>query len=343
MLFIRYHSIVQNDLRQCLRIATGGTMGLLVSKLLGIDQGIFFCVIPILLLALVPVMSASIAKQVLTSSLLSIIEVAVIAAIFSSHPVLMTMIVFVMFLYRFACMSRGSLFLFGANGLVSLSVMLNLASYPDINLNDLIFYSFWGTATAVAIAFLMMIVFPDVEPRARPQGISKEPHRMRHEALLGATVATVSYCVFQTLDLRDSISAQSTTLILLFPMYWSGVLHSARKRALGTILGVMTGLLIQMFLYTWSHELLLIVPLFWIVILIFSHVHVVEKAGSGVGFAAMTSMGMLFGQYLTPNSDLVFSGLYRVSSILIACLATVMACYLVHSVLNRFKVTRFGS
>ena len=46
----------------------------------------------------------------------------------------MTPIVFLLFLYRFAAMSRGSLFLFGANGVLSLSIMLHFASYPNTNL-----------------------------------------------------------------------------------------------------------------------------------------------------------------------------------------------------------------
>ncbi len=343
MLVIRNHPITKNDFRQSLRIATGGALGLTLSKLMEINYGIFFSVIPMLLLVMVPVMNAYVAKQVIASSVVSIIEVAFVAAIFSSHPVLMTMIVFVMFLYRFACMSKGSLFIFGANGVVSLSIMLHFASYPDFNVNDLVFYDFWGCVTAVIIAYMMSGLFPDVEPRQRPTCGKKEPHRMRHEALLGATVATLSYCVFQTFDLRDSVSAQSTTLILLFPMFWNGILVSARNRALGTILGVAVGLTIQLLLSSWAHQLLLIIPLFWIIILIFAHVHFTEGGGSGIGFTAIASLGMLYGQYLKPDGDLIFSGLYRMSSILIACIATVMVCYLVHSLLNKFEVTRFGS
>jgi hypothetical protein len=47
---------------------------------------------------------------------------------------------------------------------------------------------------------------------------------MRHEALLGASIATLSFLVFQIFDLRDSMSAQATTLLLLFPMHWNGAL-----------------------------------------------------------------------------------------------------------------------
>ncbi|MCG9696480.1 DUF2955 domain-containing protein [Shewanella sp. Isolate11] len=342
MLLIRHHPLSDNGLRQCLRIATGATLGFLIAKVFEFNNTVFFTVTPMLLLGLVPVMNMRVSRQVVVASVLSIVEVGVIAALFAGKPVVMTMIAFVLFLYRFAAMSRGPLFLFGANGVISLSIMLHFASYPDTDLNDLIFCNFWGHITSIGIAFLMMVVFPDVEERAAPEGVTKAPHRMRHEALLGATVASLSFAVFQIFDLRDSLSAQATTLLLLFPMHWNGALSYARLRAFGTVLGVSCGLLIQLLLYRWSHELLLILPLFWIFSLLFSQAHITEALGSGVGFGGMTTMGILYGQYLTPNNDLIYSGLYRVSSILVATIGTLIACYLVHSLLNRFESTRFG-
>ncbi|MCV5233552.1 DUF2955 domain-containing protein, partial [Escherichia coli] len=67
------------------------------------------------------------------------LEVGILGGLFGSHPVLMTLIAFGLFLYKFACMSKGSLFLFGANSVLSLSIMLHFASYPTTDLNDLIF------------------------------------------------------------------------------------------------------------------------------------------------------------------------------------------------------------
>ncbi|MFL9694879.1 1,4-alpha-glucan branching protein, partial [Aeromonas veronii] len=56
----------------------------------------------------------------------------------------------------------------------------------------------------------------------------------------------------------------------------------------------------------------------------------------------LTTLGILFGQYHTPGNDLVYSALYRVSSILLAIVVTLLASYLVHRLLNRFEATRFG-
>ena len=341
-MLLRHNPLTTNDLRQCLRIATGGTIGFTLCKLFGWSNGVFFTVTPMLLLELVPVMSGHAMRQLLASSAMAGLEVGLLGGFFGSHPGLMTPIVFLLFLYRFAAMSRGSLFLFGANGVLSLSIMLHFASYPGTDLNDLIFSNFWATGLSVVIAYLMTALWPDVEPRPAYKPGPKAPHRMRHEALLGASIATLSFLVFQIFDLRDSMSAQATTLLLLFPMHWNGALDYARKRALGTLLGVSFGVMVQLFLYDWSGLLILIVPLLWIGLMLFAQAHVKEASGSGVGFGAMTTLGILFGQYLTPGNDLIFSALYRVSSIFVAIVATLFLCYLLHKLLNSFEATRFG-
>ncbi|MFM5226383.1 DUF2955 domain-containing protein [Aeromonas veronii] len=337
-----YRPLTGNELRQCLRIAFGCTTGFLLCKLFGWNYGVFYTVTPVLLLGMVPVMNGHAARQLIAAAVVCGVEVGLLGGLFGSHPALMTPIAFLLFLYRFAAMSRGSLFLFGANGVLSLSIMLHFASYPQTDLNDLILNNIWASVLSVLIAYLMTMLIPDVEARPKPASAPKAPHRMRHEALLGATVATLSFLVFQVFDLRDSMSAQATTLLVLFPMHWNGALSYARKRAMGTLLGVTFGLLGQLLLYDWSGQLLLVAPLLWLGAMLFSHAHVKEAGGSGVGFGALTTLGILFGQYLTPGNDLVFSALYRVSSILFAIVVTLLACYLVHRLLNRFEATRFG-
>ncbi|WP_421240297.1 DUF2955 domain-containing protein [Aeromonas enteropelogenes] len=337
-----HRPLTGNELRQCLRIAFGSTTGFLLCKMFGWNYGVFYTVTPVLLLGMVPVMNGHAARQLIASAIVCGVEVGLLGGLFGSHPALMTLLVFLLFLYRFAAMSRGSLFLFGANGVLSLSIMLHFASYPQTDLNDLILNNLWASVLSVLIAYLMTALLPDVEPRPTPAAAPKAPHRMRHEALLGASIATLSFLVFQAFDLRDSMSAQATTLLLLFPMHWNGALSYARKRAMGTLFGVSFGLIGQLLLYDWSGQLILVAPLLWLGAMLFSHAHVKEASGSGVGFGALTTLGILFGQYLTPGNDLVFSALYRVSSILFAIVATLLACYLIHRLLNRFEATRFG-
>ncbi|WP_432453736.1 MULTISPECIES: DUF2955 domain-containing protein [unclassified Agarivorans] len=337
-----HRPLSENDLRQALRIACGACLGFLICKFFELSNGVFFVVTPILLLGMVPVMNGHVARQCIAAAVVCGIEVGLLAGLFGSHTILMSMLVFVLFLYKFACMSKGSLFLFGATSLLNLSIMLHFASYPSTDLNDLIFTNMGANLLSVLIAFLVTALIPDVAPRPKPAVLAKQAHRMRHEALMGASIATISFWVFQVFDLQDSMSAQATTILLLFPMHWNGALSYARKRAIGTMLGVSTGLVCQLVLYHWSGQMILVLPLLWIGLLLFSYVHLKEGGGSGVGFGALTTLGILFGQYLTPSNDLVFSGLYRLSSILFATVVTLLVCYLIHRLLNSFALTRFG-
>ncbi|WP_286822995.1 MULTISPECIES: DUF2955 domain-containing protein [unclassified Idiomarina] len=334
----------ENGLRQCLRIAFGGSIGFLVTALFDLSYGVFFTVLPMLLLGLVPMINRQVARQILAASVMCGLEVGILAQILGGHSVLMTMAAFVLFLYRFAFMARGTAFLFGANGVLMLSIMLHYASYPGTDVNNLIASNFFASILAIAIAFVMHAMIPNKEQNASPPALpDKSPNRVRHEAILGATVTTLSFLVFQLFDLQDSISAQATTILVLFPMNWNGALTYARKRAAGTLIGVMFGLGVQLLLYGWYDILWLIVPLFWLGVMLFARIHVLEASGAGVGFGAMTTMGILFGQYLSPAQDLVYSGLYRLSSTFVAIIAAMMVCYLVHKLLNQFAGTRFGA
>ncbi|WP_086980739.1 DUF2955 domain-containing protein [Vibrio aphrogenes] len=343
MRLLRHQPLTANEYRQCLRIATGATLGFFICKFFGWQNGVFYTVTPILLLGLVPQVNRHVARQVLASAAVSAVEVGLIAGMFGDHPAIMTMMAFFMFLYRFIAMSKGSLFLFGATGVINLSIMLHFASYPATNIGILISDNVVSSCTSLMIATLMMYLWPDVEARPARPVVEKNANRMRHEALLGSVMATLSFVVFQTLDLQDSMSAQATSLLLLFPMHWNGMLGYARKRAIGTILGVSFGIMVQMILYDWSNMLVLVMPLLWIGLMMFSHAHVKEASGSGAGFGAMTTLGILFGQYLQPNDDLIFSALYRMSSIAVAIVITLMVCFCLHKLLNRFEATRFGA
>ncbi len=338
------HPMSENDLRQCLRIATGATIGFTLCKLFGWNYGVFFTVVPMLLLGMVPVMNLHAARQLIFSSVVCGLEVGILSGLFGGHPFMMTLIAFGLFLYKFACMSKGSLFLFGANSVLSLSIMLHFSSYVSTDMNDLIFSNLQANVVSVIVAYVVTFLIPDVEPRQPPPRPTepKKSHRMRHEALLGACIATMSFGVFQVFDLSDSLSAQATTILLLFPMHWNGALGYARKRAMGTLLGVTFGIVSQLVLYDWSDTLLFVVPLMWIGAMIFSYMHVKESSGSGAGFGGLTTLGILFGQYLTPDGDLIFSALYRVSSILFAIVVTLLVTYVVHRLLNKFEATRFG-
>ncbi|WP_299794364.1 DUF2955 domain-containing protein [uncultured Shewanella sp.] len=341
-----HHPLSENDIRQCLRIATGASIGFFLCKFFNWSYGVFFTVTPILLLGMISKVTGDAARQCLASAVVCGLEVGILGGLFGSAPAQMAIVAFLLFIYKFACMSKGSLFLFGANGVLSLSIMLNFASYPATDLNELIFTNLGASFLSVIIAFAMMVLIPDrgsdEKASAHVQPKAKRENQTRHEVLMGATIATISFLMFQVFDLSDSLSAQATSVLLLFPMHWNGTLGYARKRAMGTILGVAVGLIAQVVLYNWSGELLLVLPVLWIGLMLFSYAHTKEGGGSSVGFGALTTLGILFGQNLAPDNDLFFSALYRVSSILFAIVVTLLICYIVHKSLNSFAATRYG-
>lgn len=339
----RHSSLSDNDLRQCLRIATGGSLALLLCKLFNLQYGAFFCVYPMLLLGLVPRLNAHLVRQFFAQGLVVSLEIAVLYGLFGGRPLLMTPLVFLLFLYRFALMASGPHFLFGALGAVFLSIQLNFASYPTIDVIAMLGYNGRAIVLAMAIAGLMFYLFPDSQPRPPRTPPPKDRASRRHEALLGATVATLSFIVFQCLDLQDSLSAQVASILLLFPMHWKGSHFAGRVRALGTLLGCAIALLIMLLLYD-HHDLLpLVTLLLWIAAMFCARWHMLEQGVPGVGFGALTSLAILFGQSLSPSHDIMFAILYRLSSVCISVLLTLFVVFMVHRLLNRFVATRHSS
>ncbi|WP_263145874.1 DUF2955 domain-containing protein [Pseudomonas sp. RIT-PI-AD] len=329
-----------NDLRQCLRLAGGGTLGLFVCKLMAWDNGAFFCVYPMLLLGLTPRLDAHAVRQFLAQAVVVSLEVLVLQGLFGDRPLLMLPLVFGLFYHRFALMARGPLFLYGALGSVFLSMQLHFASYPDTPLYDLIASNLVAAALTVLIAWLMFYLFPDVAPRPPRVPTPKDAPSRRHEAWLGAIVATLSFAVFQSFDLRDSLSAQVASILVLFPMHWHGIRFAGRIRALGTLLGCLVGLTLQLVLYDHYDLLPLVTLAYWIAAFYCARVHVLERGVPGIGFGALTTLAILFGQYLTPRHDLFFSIAYRLASVCAAVYITLLAVFLIHRTLNRFSATR---
>jgi hypothetical protein len=110
----------ENDLRQCLRIATGGSSAFVLGKLFDLQYGAFFCVYPMLLLGLVPRLTPHLMRKFFTQGLVVTVELGLLYGLFGGRPLLMIPLVFLLFLYRFALMSSGPNFLFGASRSISI-------------------------------------------------------------------------------------------------------------------------------------------------------------------------------------------------------------------------------
>ncbi|MFP3345107.1 1,4-alpha-glucan branching protein, partial [Halomonas sp. SIMBA_159] len=81
------------------------------------------------------------------------------------------------------------------------------------------------------VTILMYTLFPDTSPRAARQMPAKPLSNQRHEVILATTVATLSFLVFQSFDLIDSLSAQIASVLVLFPLNWHGAGEAGWNRA----------------------------------------------------------------------------------------------------------------
>ncbi|MHB9326850.1 DUF2955 domain-containing protein [Phytobacter ursingii] len=330
-----------NDFRQTLRIVFAGMLALSISSFYNTSYGVFYVVYPVMLLSLVPVFNGHVAKQFIFSAALNCVEMVLIIGYLSKWPLIMTLVVFGLYVMRFRFMSKGPLFLFGSAGVVCQSTMLNFMSYPTSDWHTLIFSNIEASVMAVALSALMHYLIPDVTPRNPPPRIEKSDARVRHESLLSGTVATMIFVVFQISDLSDSLSALMAGILILFPMHYRGAVMSSLWRVVGVVLACLYILLVQLILYNHSSHMLLMMPLIGLGLAFSARLHVMEKVGAGVGFSSVTTIGIMFGQNLHPDTDLVFSDLYRIVSVTVALLGTLTMVFLVHLILNRFEVTRF--
>ena len=336
------HSLTNNDLRQMLRIATGAMLGFIVSKLFEWPNGIFYAVYPMLMLGLTLSLNWHIVRQFIMGTLLPCLFVLIVYGLFSGLPILCTLLVFMAMTFLFYQMSKGALFFFGALSVVGLSIQLHLASYVS-NSNDvytLVISNIRAGFSTLLIACLMHALLPNCDETSRPAPKIKSKASIRHETLLCAIVATVSFLVFQIMNLQSSLSAQAASILILFPLCWQGVKVSSWQRAVGTLVGCNLALLAQLILLRHSGILFFAAFSLWFLVFIMSRAHVLSGGGGGTGFGAITTFGILYGQTLSPQQDIIYNTLYRFSSVAVSVLLTLCLVYVVHRILNCFVSTR---
>jgi hypothetical protein len=96
-----------NDFRQTLRIVFAGMLALSISSFYNTSYGVFYVVYPVMLLSLVPVFNGHVAKQFIFSAVLNCVEMVLIIGYLSKWPIIMTLVVFGLYVMRFRFMSKG--------------------------------------------------------------------------------------------------------------------------------------------------------------------------------------------------------------------------------------------
>ncbi|SBS27076.1 hypothetical protein MAQ5080_00722 [Marinomonas aquimarina] len=332
-----------NEKRRLLRIAFGTTIGFAVCKLMDWPYGVFFTVFPMLLLGMVPTFNRTLAIEFIVGAFISAAEMWLLQAFFKPYPTAMWLAVLFIFGYHFRFMLTTRYFLMWASGLITLSTLLNFGSYDASQATDMVVTTVLAASISVASAYLLYWLLPDLEPFSGTPPPAPSAAQINHRTLLGALLATASFTVFQVFDLQDSLSAQVATMLILFPMTYQGSIASAKKRSKGVAYGCGLALIMQVLMYTLIGNFFLVCISLFITVMITAYFHLVERSGSGIGFGALTTIGILYGQYLTPHNDIFYSAVYRFSSVVVAMLLVLMLAYILDYVLNQFKMTRnFG-
>ncbi len=306
-----------------LRLAFGASLGLLLAKLTNSDQwGVFFTISPVLLLGLIPRLTPFVVLQYLAANLLAALVVLAYFML-GGLSLVMTLLVFGYFLWLFRLMAQGSYFVFAAISAINGSIFLHFASYPGLDPAQMLGHALFAILAALLICGLMLMVFPLPE-RPIPQLPPKPRADQLQQSLIAALLATVSFVMFQLLDLQDSLSAQASSILILLPLSFSGIVQAGLKRASGVLLGSAYAIAVQLLLYDNYQHLPLTLLAFFFGMLLFGRAQQLEGPGSGVAFGGMTTMAIIFGQYLRSDHDLMYSALYRISSVSVAVVATLV-------------------
>ncbi|EPG2413610.1 DUF2955 domain-containing protein [Klebsiella pneumoniae] len=335
------HPLDGNGWRQTCRMVVGSLVAWSLATLLAWPSPTYYAVYPLVLMGLVPVFNRHVALQFLASGVLALIAAGAILGLLAPSPPVMTVFVFAYAAACFWIMTAARMFLLGAMALVIGSGVLHLGSYPDVAWETVFWAQGRATALSVPIAAIAYVLFPDVQPRTLPPPTTHPPRQRRHVVLLGASAACASFVAFQVLDLKDSYGAQIATVLVLLALSRDAIWSAGRKRMMGTAAGVAYSLLAELLLLRHLEQWPLAACALLVGLLWYSAEHVRERAGPAHGFAAVTSVAILFGQ-ITPGEDLAGNAVYRAISVMVAVTLMLVWVELAHRLLNAIPATRWS-
>lgn len=315
------------------RIWFGCTCGLALSMLFGWSYGFFAIMLPLFILSRAERFQLKPLLMVLFSAVWTTLQATFLLEYLQFHPVLMTVAVGVFFLFKCIAMMSAKTYLFGYMGLLVGSIVLNFASYDFIDIEDFN-VNLWVISLAnIAICALAFWLFPEPKrdeiqpPMTTPV---KSDLDYISQVAMGWIVAMSAFLLFQVADLYDSLSAQASIIIILTPMTLAGSMAMAKIRVIGTALGCLAGLAVQLILGSWYSNGLLFWLAFTIAMGPFCYLLTRGPIKSAIAFSAMSALAVPLTAIVPESNDAFFSILYRFSSIFITVIATAMLMWAVH-------------
>lgn len=323
-----------------MRLWFGCVTGLAISMIFGWSYGFFVALLPIIIMTNADHWHWNGYYQLVIGIIWTTVEVSFINGFFQSSPLLLTIVVGIFFLEKCIAMSHKNSYLFGFVGLLVGSIALNFASYSSFDLEDFSITLWCSAIITIPICALAYYFFPDPIIETAPDTMNNTQRYdhigMIRQTALGWIIAMLAFLVFQVGDLNDSLSAQASIIIVLAPMTLIGSLAAAKIRIIGTFLGCLAGLIIQVGLYTWSDNGILLIMAYAIAAGFFCSWLALGTIKSSIGLSAMAALSVPLTTSLIPDQkDAVFAILYRFSSIFVAVVLTSMAIWIIHHFLVR--------
>lgn len=318
-----------------MRIWFGCSLGLALSMIFGWSYGFFAVMMPLFILSRADHFHLPMLIMVVVSAIWTTLQATFIVEYLQFHPTLMTVAVGIMMLLKCIAMMRPQSYLFGYMGLLVGSIVLNFASYNFIDIEEFN-VNLWVIVLAnVGVCALAYWVFPEPPSKTNVEEQPSTPVKSDidyiSQVAMGWVVAMAAFLLFQVADLYDSLSAQASILIVLTPMTLAGSMAMAKIRIIGTFLGCLAGMLIQLLLGRWFSEGIL----FWLAFTIAAGPFCLwltkGQIKAAIAFSAMSALAVPLTTSLVPEQkDAFFSILYRFSSIFIAVTLTAMVMWVVH-------------
>ena len=317
-----------------LRIWFGCSLGLALSMLFNWSYGFFAIMVPLFILGRIDRFDLPSLLMVFFSAVWTTLQATFLLEYLQFHPVLMTVAVGIMILFKCIAMMNPKTFLFGYMGLLVGSIVLNFASYDFMDIEEFNVNMWVITFCNIFVCALAYWLFPEPDSPAESIAISTPVKRdidYISQVAMGWVVAMAAFIVFQVADLYDSLSAQASILIILTPMTLAGSMGMAKIRIIGTALGCIAGMAVQLTLGSWYvHG-----SLFWLAFTIamgpFCLWLTKGQKKAAIAFSAMSALSVPLTTSLVPEQkDAFFSILYRFSSIFVAVLLTAMVIWVVH-------------
>ncbi|AUW04601.1 DUF2955 domain-containing protein [Vibrio campbellii] len=317
-----------------LRIWFGCSMGLALSMIFGWSYGFFAVMLPLFVLGRMDHFSLPLVLMVLFSAVWTTVQATFILEYLQFHPTLMIAAVGIMMLFKCIAMMNPKTYLFGYMGLLVGSIVLNFASYDFMDIEEFNVNLWVISFSNIFVCALAYWLFPEPESKILQTEMTtpvKSDIDYISQVAMGWVVAMAAFLVFQIGDLYDSLSAQASILIILTPMTLAGSMAMAKIRIIGTALGCIAGMAVQLILGSWfGHGLL-----FWLAFTIamgpFCLWLTKGQVKAAIAFSAMSALSVPLTTSLVPEQkDAFFSILYRFSSIFVAVLLTAMVMWVVH-------------